>query len=1478
MIVSLGVLVMFFKIIKPSCLPILALLLVSNCNLPINEKPPKDLAPQANINFEKKCLADVLPTMSGFIEGTAEAKKVDEVWTCFGQALDLFYRKVRGRDAEVYSAIELGQFFEQYFFENLKLAPRLRTEVMKVKQLLVGGSNTHLTREELQGLISFAQVAKQASLRVLPYMKYISGNWQPEPRKDTDSQVKEFEQAGLEFQTFITTITQQIQSNHIEYELLSFPLLLEEIGHLYGKQWDILDSLRKYMPIIYNLKQALLGGKGPVIASNEWISFGQLISQGYLQYLRFRYFIKDLDQNYNSTDKKRLSYFITTAVDFFVGLVSLKPNQKITLEEIQSLFITLSQVFPEINLTDQNALQIFSLKKSFLGGLASEITLSEIKQAKRKIQELDQENIYILIRFAELARNLYNDLKPNLHWLSLKKTINPNLPLADQIRDFQNLSPIWFQALNRLGTFFTNNNIQLNLKDLPYFLRQANQFFDPIEWPFIKELEKQIVQVGQIKQSLLGGSSQNLAGQDWSRLSHLIGGGYYQYLQYHHFIRKFGKTPNAVQINYLKSSLEQTNNWLFEFLNKKPNRALTVVEIETILNLSNSIFKVAIELSLPRHFFSVKRLFIQGPLLSLSSNDSINLKALLIKTQPKTLNEWLQFAYQTSELLVNLTRHKTIYSLKHQINQPSQIEPSIRLISQAQKDLSLFADQIARHLVQQKINLNLLEVNSLLKDISQIYSQNWSFLTDLKNWLPAIQDFKKIFIGGSSNLVQFNEWPKLSQISIGFYNQFLNYYYLVKKLNFPTHVEQYRLQFSKNFIEFIAQTTANKPNSQLTISELIQILNLIKQIEPSLPFSPQLLTELMHLKVALLKGNALSILPSEIRKAQTKIESLLTLIKQFKQYEDIYTLNWNVSYPLNSSQRSRFQQALTNLNQMTTRLETLFEANYDLKQLNSLILEWHKLSPWPELIKFLPLTYSLKYLLTASQNTNILVTEWSPLLKQGGELASDFYFYYYSIRPQPSWKLGLVNYHNFAQRINNRLENLLQTHKGVILYPYIDHLVDSLTHIQFAELPLSNDQIKKLYRLALNKFLIPFEELKLPISNGFSTTHLKYIFEHWNTFNLTFNWIEENTPARGQFEKSNLRAAIATLPTALQLLAEQVWINPQTQLLVNQDGWLQFSHNQRQHLNRSSMYHQLLIKTSLQILIQPFSDKKGFYDLTKKQYDEMFVSIFDILVQLNVIESSNTKFGNSRFFEANLFTPSANGNQILEFAEAVEIVQFVWSGLVRNNKLLSTLTDNCSPQTINQKLFINTECWIKESRRQLELIYQQMPHAIESYDSLDTEKFRATWLNYLIATGGKANPQGFYSLNDISLVPHLVQYIESLFYRFDKFSDLNLSRDEALSAYPTFRDTLAAAANSNNEKMLRGGFAYLLVYKKLPTTTGEKLKFVLSWIHREDIWPIWVDRPQLAEVLKAIGQILGDDQVNSLNLIELEKLVPQTAQ
>jgi hypothetical protein len=83
-------------------------------------------------------------------------------------------------------------------------------------------------------------------------------------------------------------------------------------------------------------------------------------------------------------------------------------------------------------------------------------------------------------------------------------------------------------------------------------------------------------------------------------------------------------------------------------------------------------------------------------------------------------------------------------------------------------------------------------------------------------------------------------------------------------------------------------------------------------------------------------------------------------------------------------------------------------------------------------------------------------------------------------------------------------------------------------------------------------------------------------------------------------------------------------------------------------------------------------------------------------------------------------------------------------------------------------------------------------------------------------------------LADAGLFPHVVQYLEMIFWRHDKNRNTFLEKDEALAAFPIFErliTDLAKAFPALKPADMPGVFIYLLKFGKPPKTLPEKLKF-----------------------------------------------------
>lgn len=965
------------------------------CSLPLSETPAQSAPPQAKIDFEKKCLSDVLPIMERFIEGTATPAEIDDSWRCFSQGLDLFYRKVKGREENSYSSEELTRFFEDYFFDDLRLSDELRIEIMRIKQILVGGGEASVTREELRGLLQFAEVARQASVDVLPYMKYISFNWAIDPKLDIKAQIQSFNKSSQAFQQFIETIGGQIDKNQVEYRLSNLTNLLEEIGKLYGSSWSAVDKIRRFLPLIEDLKESLIGGQGSIIAADEWIKFSLMISRGYIQYLRYYYFIKD----------------------------------------------------------------------------------------------------------------------------------------------------------------------------------------SPVE----------------------------LAEYD---------------------------------VLFLASAFDDLLSYLGDVVRNKPEGALTKAEI-----------------------------------------------------------------------LISVRSLKTIF-------------PS---------------------------------------------------LTVSETFIDQVLLLKRLFLGGTSEFV-------------------------------------YAIEFDLG---------------------------------------------------------------------REKIGRLEDLGNRFYSFGAIYFLRWQASFPISEQDIRVLETAAREIDLIAQDLGEIFEADYDLKNLAILFDEITNLLNWDgvdrtnisDAKRFVPLIIAVKKAITASQSSIVKKDEWPKALKFLAGSFGDYLYLHYALGNSPSWRESIASHDILFARLMSRMRELLANHRYVIDPQYLYDIFTALVEGDVLGNKRDLSPIKRAINLLIQKIFWPAEKQLAGVpARGIEEEHLIAIQAGWEDFKIVHQWISHHLPSNMPVTKSTLASWIQGLPSPQKELVTRVWLEPSFNLISLQSGLVSFDMKKRGVFDKISLQNQNIWRLATRFIAQAYSGKVGLLDLSKARYDLLFQDLMPILRDLELVDPDNTTFSDNRFMEANLFTPSANGNKILEYAEGTELMQLLWSGLKRHELVLTEIENHCRPLNfgIKSKVAYDLNCWAEQSHKTLVGTYADLFDGLRVYQKLSPESFSRTWTSFLIGTGWIPNQENEVVTDDFSLVPHLVQYSESLINRFDLNHDQRLDREEALAAYPVFRETLKSAADYDSERMLKGGYAYILVHKKLPQTLGEKIGFVLSWINREDSWPIKVDRPGLAEVLRAIAAILRGEEPATIDLEELE--------
>lgn len=283
----------------------------------------------------------------------------------------------------------------------------------------------------------------------------------------------------------------------------------------------------------------------------------------------------------------------------------------------------------------------------------------------------------------------------------------------------------------------------------------------------------------------------------------------------------------------------------------------------------------------------------------------------------------------------------------------------------------------------------------------------------------------------------------------------------------------------------------------------------------------------------------------------------------------------------------------------------------------------------------------------------------------------------------------------------------------------------------------------------------------------------------------------------------------------------------------------------------SDLHQSNLARQVSSLLIRSFSKSltavQKLSGLTESELQSAFDGLKPVLYQLDLVSKESINFIKSRFREANLFVSHGNGDGLIQYYELHDITLHLISGSERANYMLKPLLKTCAPKfvdTYNRYTLVPEACVINFLYKN-NTGFEQLPQYIAYRSSVKPEEATEYYLNLLLAVGYERTDSRMVQVQNILDYPHLVQYIEMMFTKYDKNSSGSLNKDEALAAFPVFRQTIKDAVEKMDanikEKELPGVFIYFLKNGKPPETLWQKLQFKL-FIGNEKKWEIEATR------------------------------------
>ncbi|MGZ3801046.1 MAG: hypothetical protein ACXVCR_02600 [Bdellovibrio sp.] len=876
---------------------------------------------------------------------------------------------------------------------------------------------------------------------------------------------------------------------------------------------------------------------------------------------------------------------------------------------------------------------------------------------------------------------------------------------------------------------------------------------------------------------------------------------------------------------------------------------------------------------LQAEFMKIKQVFVGGSGEQFTRSDIDRLLVVL-----KTFRQ----------VTVNLNPYIKVLSLKWSVKDEDSHEGDVRFFEKANEEIQSTSRLLASLIEKNGYSYQLSDFVSLTEELSVFFGEQWNFPKTIHKYLPVVKKVKKALAGGDENSIAATEWKRFTLLGSRGYILFLRYYYFIKSV--PETGTGYKLSYLSRTVEDLLSVfqdlVAEKPEGVVSRQEVTELLKTLEVVWPDFKISDGLVLELMKMKHLFFGGSTESFATLDFETARLKVSRIKFLIERFLPYYTVYGREWQPELYSAEEAKKLFMEAQFVLEATAREAGSLFEGSYDLKDFANLAAEIEKLYP-PEgesrvdkVNAYLPLIIEVKKIFLGGYDSTLKKSNWSVLLSFSARFYTDFLYYDYFIKGKSFYdQKTLVDLSTLSNQSFNIFRDLLSEKKeNFVSRVEINKIANELKQLGLIPHNIDADSMDTVIGVVLNNLLVsPERRIDGYIPNALvisSIENLRQEVQVWLDTELFISKITDGWDSHKGFEVKALIELLQrnqvdpdiSIPLQTGLRELVLSLNTPVPLTVDEQGRILIS-NKSEHFYTAKSLRQLNLSRAVsRMLLRSFVTEKGriegYTGATLEEFESAFGKLRTFLVQSGLLEPTNTTFGSSRFREANVFTPHSDGNSYASFAELSDLVSMILSGIRIDSMFRNELVHIClhNRGIVSNRETVSLKCLKDVYKDSIPTIMVATPEYVKFVKTMNKDAWGHYFNNLIKAAGYVSNESNTATVEDISLVPHVIQYIEMILARFDKNKDGIISTSDAIRAYPSFKGILMDLAaeqlkdGSIKEEELLDVFTYILRYGAPPESWKDKIKFVMSWKGKRDKWDVQADRAQLAEIL---GYIAG---------------------
>lgn len=647
-------------------------------------------------------------------------------------------------------------------------------------------------------------------------------------------------------------------------------------------------------------------------------------------------------------------------------------------------------------------------------------------------------------------------------------------------------------------------------------------------------------------------------------------------------------------------------------------------------------------------------------------------------------------------------------------------------------------------------------------------------------------------------------------------------------------------------------------------------------VDESTRIGTGLMTEILRLKQMFVGGRDDRLTREELQALHQLTRVAGQLSTEILDEMKIYSSSWKVG-PDRAQARTEFAASEISFASKLLKYWPLMKGSYDLRNLQGLADALVRSFPESENMlafqsavrKYLPVAISAKNILLKDQVSVVAAKDWSTILKHGPAIYSRYLYGCYFLPDNWFWGEHLTDVDHLVRESLNVFQALLRDRgngsmAGVTITE-LNQLAEGIGSAELLGRRFSADTLKSLVPVLVKRILTPpGQRLAGNPETTLGPVAIETFVREFESFMAVQSKLNNLWAATGTWSHRQLQTAFAGTAGALAELAGV--IESPLSLAFDSDEHLYLDPTVEISYTPSAALKLNIARAIARIGIRTYAgEPKRVDDLVGLNKEEVTVDLFEefrpVLVGAELIAPTNVTFAKSRFIEANLFTPTANGDDLLDFHEAAAIALMIWSGINVNGELPIQASCQVGP-LLN---VFSATCAMEQMRVEVPTKIKSMPWMGIALTSMPQADGHKMLMDLLVAAGWEVNPEGTAKTSDIGLVPHVLQYIESVFRRWDLNKDGFIDKTETLAAEPTFRPLLATVSGQTDPALLRAAFAWIVAYQTNPM--DDPWGF-FDFMGDESKWVINVDRA-------GIGRILGfiADQIRKKNRAQLQPVI-----